>query len=208
MIYLSGHVRDGLEKISPLLGYIYTPITGYRHIPRVAWAGDNGCFSHPELFSWDRYADWLEARSGYRSECLFVTARDAVADAATTLLLSEPMLPELRALGYRAALVFQDGLERMTIPWNSFDAAFIGGSTAWKLGPAWELSAEAKARGKWVHVGRVNSWRRLRACQTAGVDSVDGTLLRFGPDINTVHLKRWLKMIRIQPSFDLFGGAK
>ena len=39
----------------------------------------------------------------------------------------------------------------------------IGGTTSWKLGPAAAgLAAQARRRGLWVHLGRVNSLKRLR----------------------------------------------
>ena len=88
-------------------------------------------------------------------------------DAAATLTRSAPFLPAIRALGYPAALVAQDGLEDLDVPWDDFDVLFIGGSTEWKLGPhARALAAEAKARGKGVHMGRVNSQRRRRKPRT------------------------------------------
>lgn len=34
--------------------------------------------------------------------------------------------------------------------------------------------AQAKERGLWVHMGRVNSYRRLRHARRIGCDSVDG----------------------------------
>ena len=43
---------------------------------------------------------------------------------------------------------------------------------------------EAQLMGKWVHVGRVNSWRRLDLVASWDVDSVDGTYLAFAPDAN------------------------
>lgn len=69
---------------------------------------------------------------------------------------------------------------------------FIGGSTAWKLGPhARRLVADAKRRGKWVHMGRVNSLKRFRYAAAIGCDSCDGTYLRFGPDINLPKVLSW-----------------
>jgi hypothetical protein len=107
---------------------------------------------------------------------------------------------DIRALDYPCALVAQDGLEALPVPWDDFDALFIGGSTAWKLSQyAERLMREAKIRGKWVHVGRVNSLRRLRWCQLAGADSADGTYLAFGPDVNLPRLDRWMHAIRTQP---------
>jgi hypothetical protein len=74
----------------------------------------------------------------------------------------------------------QDGLERlerwMSMAWPRIDALFIGGSTDWKLGPAARtLVREAKRRGLWVHMGRVNSLKRIAYAAEIGCDSIDGT---------------------------------
>jgi hypothetical protein len=61
------------------------------------------------------------------------------------------------------------------------------------------LMAEAKARGKWVHVGRVNSKRRYQWCHSHGADSADGTFVAFGPDVNIPRLARWLAPERQLP---------
>jgi hypothetical protein len=115
-----------------------------------------------------------------------------VGDAAATLARSVPFLPKIRELGYPAALVAQDGLEDLEVPWDEFDVLFIGGSTDWKLGPAVrELVAEAKRRGKHVHMGRVNSAKRFRYAESIGCDTVDGTYLTFGPSVNLPRLMKW-----------------
>jgi hypothetical protein len=44
------------------------------------------------------------------------------------------------------------------------------------LGPEVEqVVAEARQRGIWVHMGRVNSLRRLAYAASIGCDSIDGT---------------------------------
>jgi hypothetical protein len=60
---------------------------------------------------------------------------------------------------------------------GSLGALFIGGATdQFKLGPEVEaIVAEARARNVWVHMGRVNSLRRLAYAASIGCDSVDGT---------------------------------
>lgn len=79
------------------------------------------------------------------------------------------------------------------VPWGEFDVLFIGGSTEWKLGAAVRgLVAEAKARGKGVHMGRVNSLKRFRYAEAIGCDSVDGTFLTFGPEKNLPELLSWV----------------
>jgi hypothetical protein len=185
-----------------LLDTIMTPAQGNRLPDGVTWAADNGCFGKgfPGEAAW---MAWLEKHSEHADRCLFATAPDVVGDAQATLTRSLPHLPAIRALGYPAALVAQDGLEDLDVPWDAFDVLFIGGSTDWKLSPAAAgLVREAKARGKWVHMGRVNSRRRWSYAEYIGCDSVDGTFLAFGPDTNLPRLTNWVT----QPGLD-FGGA-
>ena len=86
------------------------------------------------------------------------------------------------------------------MPWDEVDCLFIGGTTAWKLSDhAIQLMADAKRRGKWVHVGRVNSKRRYQWCSSHGADSADGTFVAFGPDVNIPRLIRWLRHERQLP---------
>jgi hypothetical protein len=144
------------------------------------WAADNGRFTQPQNYSDAKYLAWLDRMP--REGCLFATAPDVVGDAAATLTMSAPMFAPICALGYKVALVAQDGLESMPVPWDEFDCLFVGGTTEWKLSEAaFALAAEAKRRGKWTHMGRVNSWQRFRAASAAGFDSADGTVLRFDP---------------------------
>ena len=65
--------------------------------------------------------------------------------------------------------------------------------TEWKVGDvASAIAGEAKRRGKWVHMGRVNSAERITRAIEMGCDSADGTYLKHGPDINLVRLLGWL----------------
>lgn len=187
------------------LGFIDTPAQGNIRPAGVPWCADNGCYGkgYPGDVKW---LAWLEANAHAAADCLFATAPDVVGDAAATLARSAPWLGPIRDLGYPAALVAQDGLEDLDVPWDTFDVLFIGGSTDWKLGPAVrELVREAKARGKWVHCGRVNSRKRLRLMAAIGCDSVDGTFLTFGPDRNLPQLRSWMQDLDDNPQLDIFG---
>jgi hypothetical protein len=178
------------------LGYIDTPAQGNGRPAGVAWAADNGCFGkgYPGDTEW---LAWLERNRDDASHCLFATAPDVVADAEATLERSRPFLDQVRQLGYPVALVAQDGLEKLSVPWDEFDVLFIGGSTDWKLG-RWAalLTAAARLNGKHVHMGRVNSLRRMRYATSIGCDSVDGTYLVFAPDKNLPRLLGWVDTIR------------
>lgn len=95
----------------------------------------------------------------------------------------------------------QDGCDELGVPWDEFEVLFIDGSTEWKIGPvAQRLSAEAKARGKGVHMGRVNSRRRLGVAEWFGCDSADGTFLAFGPETNLPKLLTWISELDSQPT--------
>lgn len=201
VIYLSGAVRaDVLTE--PGLGVMLTPDMGNRpDLSATAWAADNGCFSQGATFSIGRWLMWLERMQPYQATCLFAVAPDVLGDAVATWKRSRLLLPLLRDMGWPAALVAQDGMEHTHIHWRAFDALFIGGSTRWKLSPqAAQLVAEAKQRGKWVHMGRVNSARRLRIAAEMGCDSADGTFLAYGPDRNIKRVRRWLSDLETRPS--------
>lgn len=200
VLYLSGAVRPELVGTSGL-GFILTPNMGNPVPARGPWAADNGCFTAHVPFDLDRYLAWLERWRPSADRCLFATAPDVVGDAAATWARSAPVLPQLRARGYRAALCAQNGIDPSVFDWNAFDCLFVGGDDAFKLAEStYALVAEAHARGKWTHMGRVNSARRFRAAFLSGYDSVDGTYLAFGPDTNLPKLQRWLAHMVTQPS--------
>jgi hypothetical protein len=146
---------------------------------------------------------------GDADRLLFVVAPDVVGNAAATLDQFRTWGPRLRAKGLPVAFVGQDGLEDRfeEIPWDGFDVFFLGGSTEWKLGQfadpdrlaRWErLISEAHARGKPIHVGRVNSNVRLTGFAVGiGAATADGTMLARAPDENLSKLEGWLDQINL-----------
>lgn len=195
MLYLanpsSEAIRDAMR--SGVIGLIDTPLQRNTRPPGVTWCADNGCFGskYPGDAAW--FA-WLTRHAPDAGTCLFATAPDVVGDAEATLVRSAPWLPRIRALGYPAAFVAQDGLEDLVIPWDEFDVLFIGGSTEWKLGAAARaIVRQARDRGKWVHCGRVNSGRRYALMKAIGCQSADGTFLTYAPDLNLERMKKWFQ---------------
>jgi hypothetical protein len=90
--------------------------------------------------------------------------------------------------------VAQDGLTVAAVPWAAIDALFIGGTTDWKLGAeARDLAGYAQTRGTWVHMGRVNSRRRLHYAERIGCSSVDGTAFSRWPDIKLTKGLDWVQ---------------
>jgi hypothetical protein len=181
-----------------LIGCIVTPKQGNAVPDQTLWCADNGCFSNGYPGD-DAWFQWLESLTWPRERCVFAVAPDVVGDAAATLDRSTPWLPKIREIGYKAAFVSQDGLQPDDVPWDEFDAMFVGGTDSWKLGlPALLISVEASRRGKWLHMGRVNSARRLQYAKWIGCDSADGTYLTFGPDVNLSKMLRWTRGVNLQ----------
>ena len=175
------------------LGVLLTPNDRRRtlHDPKFVWAADNGCFS-PKNWTTEKWWTWLVSERANAERCLFATAPDVVGNAEETLAQAVAWLPRIRALGFKAAFVAQDGVENYVVPWEDFDVLFLGGSTEWKLGQeAFQLSHEARRRNKGVHMGRVNSARRWQIASSFGCTSADGTFLSFGPQKNLPRLRTW-----------------
>lgn len=164
------------------------------------WAADNDAFSG---FDPGRYMTMLDALEGTPG-CLFVVAPDVVGDAEATFTLYLKWAGEILGRNLPLGFVGQDGATVADVPWNGISALFVGGSTEWKLGDAAAvLVKEAKDRGKWVHMGRVNSWRRLEYAKSLGVDSVDGTQLSWFTD---TFLEQWSEYAKAPAQLGLLGG--
>lgn len=202
MLYLSGcvpkkrHLQELL--VNNNVGVLVTPYS-QRVVPDGwPWAVDNGCFaSRWEERVWKRF---LETRDN-PGAALFAVVPDVVGDHRGTLDRWPTMSTFVSSLGYKPAFVLQDGASIGEIPWDGMGALFIGGSTEYKLSQAaQEIVIHAKSLGKWVHMGRVNSRRRIQLAFDWGCDSVDGTFLAFGPDVNTPKLINMMKSATSQPS--------
>lgn len=135
------------------------------------FAIDNGAFSG---FDADAFNTLLERERPRRDLCRFVAVPDVVGSARRTLEVFEHWKEHL--CDWPLAVVCQDGQENLPIPWKAIEAVFIGGSTEWKMSQhAVACIKAAKAIGKWVHVGRVNTPGRFEYFQQLGADSIDGT---------------------------------
>lgn len=194
MLYLSGCKAAAIadELADGRIGFLKTPTGGHTLDGVKVWAVDNGAFTGAYPGD-DAFMAFLDARVHRQQDCLFVAVPDVVGDAAATLAMFPPMAARIKAAGWPVALVGQDGMEHLDVPWGDVDWLFVGGSTGWKLGAGAEsLIRQAQGRGVRVHVGRVNSARRYRHFAALGCDSADGTFLAFGPETNAPELRAWI----------------
>lgn len=152
------------------VGQLLTPLTRFAYRGG-RYAIDNGAFAGLEVAGFSRL---LDRQKPHRDQCIFVASPDVVGSARRTLEVFEHWYPKLH--GWPIALVIQDGIEDLPIPWRLIQAVFIGGSTAFKLSAAAaQVIAAAKALDKWVHVGRVNTPERFDKFLALGADSIDGS---------------------------------
>jgi hypothetical protein len=156
------------------------------------WGADIGMASDVAV---PEYVRWLAGLLPVRRWCLFVVVPDVLCDAVATLDRFRWWAWRIKAAGWKVALVGQDGLESLRRWPPAFDCLFVGGSTEWKMSDAaaWCIARAKRRYGAWVHVGRVNSQRRIRHFQYLGVDSVDGTTVAFSPDKMYRRLDRQLR---------------
>jgi hypothetical protein len=183
-------VRDAMS--AGLLDCIITPKQGNPVPDGATYCADNGCYGkgYPGEAKWWAWLQRVVSEFG-AERCAFAVAPDVVADAEATEARSLPWLAKIRALGVPAAFVAQNGLEDREVPWAEFDVLFIGGDDEFKLGShARAIAGEARARGKAVHMGRLNSRKRWQYAATF-CDSADGTYIRFGPDVNLPKALAW-----------------
>lgn len=197
MLLLLGKGHGTIERLHqehPNLGRLIQP----RDMGRIAdtdqimpWAADNDAFGN---FDADAYMRMLaRIRTIQPHHGLFITVPDVVGDHDATLDLFHEWVSTVALVG-PVALVAQDGLTPNVVTWIEIDALFIGGTTEWKLSThAHKLVTEAKRQGKWVHMGRVNTWRRAELAGAWGCDSVDGT--KFSKFTDT-YLPRFTRKLR------------
>jgi Family of unknown function (DUF6884) len=195
-VYLSGVDNADLRAAAAgdwLLGVMVQPGNATaRSIGAYHWyAADNGCYSQGARFNPAAWLRWVARLP--RDTCIFVAAPDVWGDHAATLCRADPWLDRVRLLGFPVALAAQDGLQPADVPWDRIDCLMVGGTDPWRASPAVpRLLAAARQEEKWLHLGRVNSWRRLRWAASLGFDSADSTYLAFGPATNLPRLLGWL----------------
>lgn len=130
----------------------------------------------------------------------FIVAPDIVAGGKRSLDFSLSWLGQLRGVA-PLLLAVQDGIavDDVSSLIGPELGIFVGGTTEWKLPTMADWGALARRTGAYLHVGRVNSSRRIALCSAAGADSFDGSsATRYAVTL------RPLDLARRQQSFALY----
>jgi hypothetical protein len=138
---------------------------------------DNGAWhSYCAGLAFDEAA-FLAAYDAFGATADFIVLPDIVAGGMKSLdfslnwraRLGKPLGPQLLAV--------QDGMEPDEIAGYCGPklGIFIGGTTEWKEARMLDWGVVARHTSAYLHVGRVNSVRRIHLCEAAGADSFDGS---------------------------------
>ena len=141
------------------------------------YALDNGAWS---AFAQGRPFDvplFEKALRSFGADADWTVLPDVVAGGLPSLELSLKWMRRVLDETPRALLAVQDGMVPNDVrPFIGHRVGlFVGGSTDWKLKTMEEWGRLGRERECWVHVGRVNTARRIARCAAAGVRSFDGT---------------------------------
>ena len=191
LILVSGATRTvNRIKGHENLGVLTTP-QNWNSLPAdITWAADNAAYSN-----WDekKFIKMLVKISKHNHKPIFVASPDVVCDALETDRLLLKWQPIIKKHGLPVALVLQNGQEKYGVPWTKIDAIFIGGDDEFKLGRYVRyVVGSAKEKGKWVHMGRVNSIKRMLYARRIGCDSIDGTSFSMFPD---TYIPKYLRIL-------------
>jgi len=148
------------------------------------WALDNGAWSayqQGKSFDEDAFSRAID-KVGEGAD--WVVLPDIVAGGMASLDLSLKWLHRLRGMPEQQLIAVQDGMcvDDVRDYLGPMVGLFIGGSTPWKLATLDAWPALARRKGCYLHVGRVNSLKRIKACAQVGANSFDGTSIIAFPD--------------------------
>jgi hypothetical protein len=145
--------------------------------PPWAYMLDNGAFGEGG-FQPDQFATSLRLLG---RDADAVVLPDIVCGGQASLRLSLDWMHRVLQVGARYALIpVQDGMVPADVRRYLTDVygrvgLFVGGSTAWKESTMRMWGDLAEEMACWMHVGRVNTQRRMALAVAAGAHSVDGS---------------------------------
>jgi hypothetical protein len=156
--------------------YLVTPVRACL-IEGMRYALDNGAWSaHVQGTPWD-CDGFVRLLTRHGAGADFVVVPDIVGTGRASLQRSRAWLPLVLTQTRLALIPVQDGITPQKIaPFlGERVGIFVGGGTAWKLGTLGVWGNLAREAGCYLHVGRVNTARRIARCASVGAHSFDGT---------------------------------
>lgn len=169
--------RRNLEALRQANWRLLVSATGALRTEGMRYALDNGAWT---AFQQGRQLD--EKAFGRAVDRLgenadWIVLPDIVAGGLESLELSLRWLERLKGIPTKLLPAVQNGMELDDVREYLSPAVgiFVGGDTEWKLATVNSWGQLARRRHCHLHVGRVNSAKRIAICAAAGVNSLDGT---------------------------------
>jgi hypothetical protein len=162
------------------------------------YALDNGAWTaYQQKQQWDEAA-FVDAVERFGKNARFIVAPDIVAGGFESLARSFEWTYRLPG---RVLVPVQDGISVEDLDqsplWDRI-GIFVGGTTDWKLRTLPYWGRFARRVGCYLHVGRVNSVRRIAYASACGADSFDGTSVsRYAVNIGKLDKARRQMALRL-----------
>jgi len=191
----SGLFHYWAGKYPGRLGWIVGPNAYKKHRfwPWISYALDNDAFAAwTNGKPWDEGAffEMLQETKLQPVKPLWVIVPDVVGDLEATKNNWKQYADRIAGFGWPLAFAVQDGMTREDVPTDAA-VVFVGGSDdrnwKWRTAHYWCDHFER------VHIGRVNSVRRVRYSEKIGAESADGSSWFRDPSRSRLKdLENWL----------------
>jgi hypothetical protein len=141
------------------------------------YALDNGAWSAFQASAPFDERKFLTALSKLGAGADWTVAPDIVCGGMASLEMSIQWLPRVLDACPRALLAVQNGMAPHDVRayLGPRVGVFVGGDSVWKEATIGQWAALGREVGCWVHVGRVNTRRRIDICTAEGATSFDGS---------------------------------
>lgn len=183
MIPYTSSTRRNLKALRQAGWRLLISATGVHRNEGFAYGIDNGAWTaHQNGDDWNsaQYRGKFErlvSTHGKRAD--WIVLPDIVCGGLVSLERSLNWLGTLRQELPQAKLLIpvQNGMETFDVePWlDEQTGVFVGGDTTWKEQTMHIWGQLCEQFGAHLHVGRVNTRRRIKLCSMAGASSFDGT---------------------------------
>jgi len=164
------------------------------------YALDNGAWSaHRRGLQWDADA-FVRALVKLGMHADFVVLPDIVGQGTASLKRSRTWLPIVSGYTGRCLVPVQNGVDPAEVRalLSERVGLFVGGDTTWKLATLGYWGRMAHEAGCYLHVGRVNTARRIRRVESAGAHSFDGTsVTRYAETLRALEEARQQRGFRL-----------
>lgn len=171
--------RQTLAALRQAGWHLLVSAAGVQRTEGFPYALDNGAWSAYQRGTAFDDAAFVQALQSLGRHAEWVVLPDIVMGGIASLALSLAWEARVLAVAPYALLPVQNGMElhhiAQVLASSPRLGLFVGGDTPWKERTMASWGALGRALGRIVHVGRVNTARRIHLCAHAGVTSFDGS---------------------------------